>query len=61
MKRIVKPEVGITASTDSAYMNYKVVAWDDTYEQDLHYFSTYVEALQYGDRVFNGCCNIIEL
>lgn len=52
MKRYIKA---------SSVYNYKVVAWNDTYEEDVHYFATYIEALQYGNSHYNGCCDIIEL
>ena len=34
MKRYIKA---------SSVCNYKVVSWNDPYEQDVHYFATYVE------------------
>ncbi len=46
---------------DSNYKNYKVVAYDDIYEDDVHYFDSYVEAIQYGNAHYNGQFEIEEI
>lgn len=46
------------ADTSPYGNSYKVISWDDTYEEDVHYFRTYVEALQYGNMRYNGRCDI---
>ena len=47
--------------TNGAYSNYKVVSWDDPYEENPQYFDTYVEAVQYGDRTYGSRYDIFEL
>lgn len=58
MKRVIQSSAD---TQNPAYKNYKVVAWDDYYESNAHYFITYQEALQFGNRVFNGQCDIKEI
>ena len=52
------------AQTDeysSQYANYKVVSYEDYYENDVHYFVSYHDALNYSNSHYNGCCDIIEV
>jgi len=59
MKRYIN--ASLDSDTSPYYKNYKVVSWDDPYEEDVHYFTTYGEALQYGNSHYNGCCDISSL
>ena len=59
MKKYIKCDFNAqTNPTYPQYAQYKVVSWDDYYEQDVHYFVSYHDALNYGNRHYNGCCDI---
>lgn len=62
MKKYIKSD--FNAQTNEyypQYANYKVVSWDDSYENDAHYFVSYHDALNYGNTHYNGCCDIEEI
>ncbi|MBQ2856461.1 MAG: hypothetical protein IJE78_04925 [Bacteroidaceae bacterium] len=54
MKRYIQ-----SADTEPYYNNYKVIPWDRP--DDVRYFVTYTEAIQYGDRKYGSRYDIEEI